>query len=171
MDLALFLVRLVLGLGMAAHGAQKLFGWFGGYGIAGTGGFMETLGFRPGRLFATGAGLCELGAGLLIAGGFLGPVGPAMLILVMTVAALSVHARHGFFAMKDGVEVPTIYASGALLLAFAGPGSLSLDGLLGLQELSTPARAWVAVAAGILGGLLNLALRRPAPVAQPATAS
>ncbi|HEY8370791.1 MAG TPA: DoxX family membrane protein, partial [Thermodesulfobacteriota bacterium] len=63
MDAALLIARLILGLGLAAHGAQKLFGWFGGYGIKGTGGFMETLGFRPGALFAVAAGLGEVGGG------------------------------------------------------------------------------------------------------------
>jgi putative oxidoreductase len=57
LDLGLFLIRLVFGLVLAAHGAQKLFGWFGGYGIAGTGGFLESMGFRPGKMFATAAGL------------------------------------------------------------------------------------------------------------------
>src|SRR5919109_3686243 len=93
----LFVIRLVLGLAMAAHGAQKLFGWFGGHGLAGTGGFLEQqLGFRPGRLFALAAGLGEFGGGLLLALGFLGPVGPAIMIAVMIVAMRTVHVGHGF---------------------------------------------------------------------------
>ena len=68
MDIALLIVRLVIGLGIFAHGAQKLFGWFGGYGLAGTGGFFEGLGFKPGKLFAAGAGLGEVGSGLAGAG-------------------------------------------------------------------------------------------------------
>src|SRR2546428_533738 len=83
---------------LAAHGAQKLFGWFGGYGLAGTGGFFAGLGFRPGVLFALAAGLGELGGGLLTAAGLFGPVGPALIILVMLVAILAVHWPHGFFA-------------------------------------------------------------------------
>ena len=78
MDAGLVVARVVLGLLMASHGAQKLFGWFGGYGIAGTGGFLESLGFRPGRLFARTAGLGEFGGGLLVALGLFGPVGPAL---------------------------------------------------------------------------------------------
>src|SRR5438132_5227391 len=98
LHLGFLLARLVFGLVMAAHGAQKLFGWFGGYGIAGTGGFFESLGFRQGRLCAFGAGLSEFAGGLLVALGFLGPIGPPLIILVMIVAALTVHWRHGLFA-------------------------------------------------------------------------
>src|SRR2546428_9396740 len=86
----LLLARLVIGLVMAAHGAQKLFGWFGGYGIAGTGNFFESIGFRPGRLFAALAGLCAFGGGLLLALGLLRPIGPALILSVMILAALSV---------------------------------------------------------------------------------
>ena len=72
----LLVARMVLGLLIAAHGAQKLFGWFGGYGLAGTGGFFEQLGFRPGRFFAATAGTTEVVGGLLVAFGLLGPIGP-----------------------------------------------------------------------------------------------
>src|SRR5665213_371156 len=78
MDIALplLIVRLVIGLGFASHGAQKLFGWFGGYGLAGTGGFFESIGFKPGKLFAGAAGASELIGGLLLALGLGGPIGP-----------------------------------------------------------------------------------------------
>ena len=91
MDAGLILARLVIGPLMAAHGAQKLFGWFGGYGLTGTGGFFESLGFRPGRLFAATAGAAEMAGGVLVALGLLGPIGPALVVSVMVVAALSVH--------------------------------------------------------------------------------
>jgi putative oxidoreductase len=164
-SLGLLLARLVLGLLMAAHGAQKLFGWFGGHGLAGTGGFFESLGFRPGRTFALAAGLAEFGGGLLLALGLLGPVGPALVVSVMIVAALTVHRTHGLFAMTNGVEVPLLYGAGALALALTGPGAWSLDALLGLESLSTPGIAWTAVALGVLGGFANLLVRRA-----PATA-
>ena len=86
MNEGLLVARLVLGLLMTAHGAQKLFGWFGGYGLTGTAGFFEQIGFRPGRLFATAAALGEVVSGLLVTLGFLGPVGPALMISVMIVA-------------------------------------------------------------------------------------
>src|SRR5438552_8480420 len=99
----LLLARLVFGLVMAAHGAQKVFGWFGGYGIAGTGGFFETIGFRPGRLMAAAAGFGELASGLLVAFGFLGPIGPALMLSVMIVAS-SLHWSKGLFVTTGGVE-------------------------------------------------------------------
>ena len=80
-------LRLATGLILMPHGAQKLFGWFGGYGLAGTAGFFEQLGFRPGRAFAAAAGASEFGGGLLVALGLLGPVGPALVVSVMIVAA------------------------------------------------------------------------------------
>lgn len=166
MDTGILALRLVLGLLMAAHGSQKLFGWFGGHGLAGTGGFFESLGFRPGRFFATVAALSEVGSGLLMAMGFLGPVGPALMVSVMIVGAVSVHAANGLFAMSNGVEVPLLYGIGAAALALTGPGGYSLDALLGLAPFWTPAASWAFLAAGILGGVLNLALRRrPAPAA------
>jgi putative oxidoreductase len=167
MDIGLLVARLVLGLLMAAHGTQKLFGWFGGYGLAGTGGFFESLGFRPGRLFAGAAAVGEVVSGVLVALGLLGPVGPALMLSVMIVAALSVHWPHGLFATTNGIEVTLLYATGAVTLALTGPGRYSLDALAGLLPLWTPAVTAVVLGAGVLGGVANLALRRPAP---PATA-
>jgi len=165
LSLGILIARLVLGLLMAAHGSQKLFGWFGGHGLAGTGGFFESLGFRPGRLFATVAALTEVGSGLLTAVGFLGPVGPALMLSVMIVAAVTVHLPHGVFAASNGIEVPLLYGVGAIALALTGPGLFSLDALVGLTPLWTPALALVALAVGIVGGIGNLAYRRPAPAA------
>src|SRR4029079_1509248 len=85
-NLGLLLVRLAFGTLMAAHGAQKLFGWFGGYGLNGTGQFFAGLGFRPGRTFAFAAGASEAAGGLLVAFGFLHPLGAALIVSVMLVA-------------------------------------------------------------------------------------
>lgn len=159
----LLITRLVFGAVMSAHGAQKLFGWFGGYGLAGTGQFFEQLGFRPGRLFAAAASVTEIVAGILIALGFLGPVGPALMLSVMLVAAITVHLGKGLFAGTNGIEVPLLYSAAAVGLAFTGPGLFSLDALLGLEALSSPAFAALALAAGIVGGIGNVAARRPAP--------
>jgi putative oxidoreductase len=165
MDLGLLVARLVLGLLMAAHGAQKLFGWFGGYGLSGTGGFLESLGFRPGRLFAALAGGTEVASGTLVALGLLGPVGPALMVSVMIVAAVSVHGRNGLFATANGIELPLLYATGALALALTGPGGYSLDGWLGLGTLFAPAVTLAVLILGAVGGVANLALRRPAAAA------
>lgn len=168
MDLGLLVARLVLGPLMAAHGAQKLFGWFGGHGLPGTGGFFESLGFRPGRLFALAAGLGEAGSGILLALGLLGPVGPALMLSVMTVAIVSVHWHNGLFATSNGIELPLLYAAGAVALAFTGPGAYSVDGLLGLTSLWTPVVSLAALVVGLLGGVTNLAFRRT--TAAPAAA-
>src|SRR6266540_6067060 len=98
MNIGLLVLRLVVGLTLAAHGAQKLFGWFGGYGIAGTGQFLEQLGFRPGRLHAAQAGIVEVVGGLFLAAGLLTPAAAAAVVAVMLVAAVSVHVKNGFFA-------------------------------------------------------------------------
>ena len=165
MDSGLLLLRVIIGPLMAAHGSQKLFGWFGGYGLAGTSGFFETIGFRPGRLFATLASGAELVSGLLIATGLAGPIGPALMISVMIVAAMSVHLPNGVFAQNNGIEVPLLYGVAGAALALTGPGRFSLDALLGLTALSAPELAWAALGVGILGGMVNVALRHA-----PATA-
>jgi putative oxidoreductase len=162
MDSGLLLGRTVFGLMMAAHGSQKLFGWLGGHGLAGTAGFFESLGFRPGRLFAATAATAEFAGGLLMAFGLLGPVGPAIVVSVMVVAAITVHWEGGLFAMSNGIEVPLLYAAAATTLALTGPGAWSLDALLGLTSIWTPALALTALGIGILGGLANVALRSTA---------
>lgn len=162
LSLGLLIARLLLGLAMAAHGSQKLLGWFGGYGIKGTAGYLESIGFRPGTFFATTAAVTEVVSGLLIALGLFGPIGPALMLSVMIVAAVSVHLKGGFFASKNGIEVPFLYAAGAITLALTGPGSFSLDALLGLQSFYSPSLAWAALAVGLLAAIGNLMARRPA---------
>ena len=163
LDTGVLIARLVFGLSLSAHGAQKLFGWFGGHGLTASGGFFEQLGFRPGRLFAAIASVTEIVAGLLITFGLLGPVGPALMLSVMIVAAGAVHWPQGFFAATNGIELPLLYATVAIVLALTGPGLLSLDALLGLEALWAPVFASAALTIGVIGGFGNLAARRPAP--------
>jgi putative oxidoreductase len=161
MNFGLLLLRLAVGLTLAAHGSQKLFGWFGGGGIQGTARFFEPLGFVPGRRSAVMAGLAELGGGLLLAVGALTPVAAAAIVGVMTVAIASVHVKNGFFNTQGGYEFPMVLVLAALSTVLAGPGSLSVDALLGLG-FSGPAWAAVALVVGLLGGTIQLAARRRA---------
>jgi putative oxidoreductase len=161
MDAGLVLARLVIGPLMAAHGTQKLFGWFGGYGLTGTAGFFEGLGFRPGRFFAATAAAAEIVSGVLVAFGLFGPIGPALMVSVMVVAAVSVHWPN-VFAQSNGLEVPLLYAAGAAALALTGFGAYSLDAALGFESLWTPALNWGVLGIGVVGGIVNAGLRRPA---------
>jgi putative oxidoreductase len=133
MSIGLLILRLGVGLSLAAHGAQKLFGWFGGYGLAGTGQFFEQLGFRPGRVQAARAGTAELMGGLFLAAGFLTPAAAAAAAAVMLVAAVSVHIEKGFFAHNGGYEYTLVLGGTALALAFAGrqTSSRGVSGVLG----------------------------------------
>jgi putative oxidoreductase len=168
MDAGLLLVRVVFGLVMAAHGAQKVFGWFGGYGLAGTGGFFEQLGFKPGKTFAALAGSTEIASGLLVATGLLGPIGPALMLSVMVVAIATVHLANGLFAQNNGIEVPLLYSTAAAAIALTGYGAYSLDAALGLTSIWSEASTLAVLAAGAIGGVANLALRRPSPAAAAA---
>ena len=162
----LLIVRLVIGALMMGHATQKLFGWLGGYGLRGTAGFFEQLGFRPGIVFAAAASLGELISGLLVALGLFGPVGPALMISVMLVAMLTVHWSNGLFAATNGIEVPLLYATVALGFALAGFGPWSVDALLGIGSVWTPALTLVVLAAGVAGAVATRGLRRH-PVATP----
>lgn len=164
MDLALLIARVAIGLGFAAHGAQKLFGWFGGYGLKNTGEFMVTLGFPQGRLFGAAAAVAETASGVLVAIGLLWPLGPALMIVMMLTAALTVHVKNGFFNMSNGYELPLVYAMSALVLTFTGPGAYSLDRLIGFDRFYDPRIDWIVIAVAVLIGLANSGLRRaPAP--------
>jgi putative oxidoreductase len=129
-DVGLLLLRLGTGGVLAAHGAQKLFGWFGGGGIEGTGQFMESVGYRPGRASATAAGLAEAGGGALLALGLATPAAGAAAAGGMAGAA-AVHLPHGFFAQSGGYEHAASLGLTAASLAVTGPGRLSLDALFG----------------------------------------
>ncbi len=167
MELGLLLLRLTVGLTLAAHGAQKLFGWFGGPGLEVIGKGFEALGFHPGRRHATMAGVVEIGGGLLLALGLLTPVAAAIVFSVMFVAGMSAHVRQGFFITSGGYEYTLVLGVAGLTLAFTGPGLFSLDALLGLP-ISGTAAGIGALLVGLTGGALQLAQRQPAP-AVPAT--
>lgn len=159
-DVGILLVRVLFGMAIAAHGSQKLFGAFGGYGLDGTGRYFETLGFRPGVMFAAMAGLSELVGGLLLALGLFTPVGAVAVLATMCVAMFSVHVKNGFFAANNGIEMPFLFAAAALGVAFTGGGAYALDALLGLRLFAEPYIVGGLVALAIIGVGLTLALRR-----------
>ena len=130
-SLGLALLRIALGLIFVAHGAQKLFGVFGGGGPAGTAGFFGSIGIPAAGIMAWVVGFAEFFGGLSVLFGFLTPVGGALIACVMAVAILSVHLKNGFFASNGGIEFPLILLAAALALVAAGPGRYSVDGARG----------------------------------------
>ena len=160
LDTGLLLLRLLIGLTLAAHGCQKLFGAFGGGGLEGTGRWLESIGFRPARRQAWFAGGTELAGGLALALGLVTPVAAAAIIGVMAVAAIAGHPGKGFFITRGGWEYCLMLAGAAAALAFTGPGALSLDRLVGFAGGGL---LWglFAVALGVAGAAAQLATRRP----------
>lgn len=126
--LGLLIVRLVIGLTMAAHGTQKLFGWFGGYGPRGTGGFFESIGIRPGVALAVMAGLAELAGGLLFAAGLFTELAAALIVLTMLVAIVKVHNK-SYWVTASGSEYNVALIAVAIGIALIGAGEYSIDAL------------------------------------------
>jgi putative oxidoreductase len=150
--LGLLLIRAVLGLTLAAHGAQKLFGSFGGGGPAGTTTFFRSLGFRAPLLMALLAGLGELAGGLLLAFGLLTPLAALIITVVMLNAIGTVHWKKGFFNSAGGYEFNLAILTAALAITAIGPGRYSLDDALGLAE--TISGPWWALAVAGLAALV-----------------
>ena len=127
MELALLVLRVVVGALFFGHGTQKLFGWFGGHGPAGTGQFFESIGMKPGRAMAYAAGAAEAIGGLLIAFGLFMPAAAAMIISVMAVAIWTVHRTNGLWVTDNGYEYPLVLIAVAFAFAGIGAGEWSLD--------------------------------------------
>lgn len=126
----LLVIRLVFGLTFAGHGSQKLFGWFGGHGIAGTGGFFDSLGIKPGKPMAVLAGLGELGGGLLFALGLLTPLASLAIVVTMLVAIVTVAGKNGYWVTAGGSEYNWAIIAVAVGVALTGPGAYALDALI-----------------------------------------
>jgi putative oxidoreductase len=152
MDLALLVLRLVVGLLFAGHGAQKLFGAFGGGGLDGTAGMFDSIGLRPGWVHARAAGTAEFAGGLLIALGLFTPFAAAALIAVMTAAVITVHAPNGIWNTNQGYEFNLVMAAVVFALAGIGAGSWSLDNAFGF-DLHGVSWAIGALVVGLIGGI------------------
>lgn len=155
----LLVLRLTVGLTLAAHGVQKLFGWFGGPGLDGTGRGLEALGFFPGRRHAFAAGLVEAIAGLMLAAGFVTPLAATITLSVMIVAAVTVHLPHGFFITSNGFEYTMVLGVAGWTLAFTGPGDWSVDAMVDLRLHGTVVGV-VALGGAVSGAGLQLLQRR-----------
>ncbi|MDJ1137355.1 DoxX family protein [Streptomyces iconiensis] len=148
-DVGLLVLRLAVGLILAAHGAQKLFGWFGGGGIEGTVGFFTSVGYPSGKTMAVVAGLTETFGGLALVLGLLAPLAGAAVFGTM-LNALAVKWGGGFFA-PDGVEYELLFIGGAAALTLMGPGRLAVDRLLPVLRTH---RLLHGVAALLLGAVV-----------------
>lgn len=169
LDIALLVVRLVLGLFLVVHGYNKV---FGGGGLAGTARWFGSIGMRWPAVQARLAAMTEIGAGLLVAAGLLTPIGAAGMIGLMTVASYAAH-RGNFFVFKDGWEYTATIAVVAWAVAAIGPGDLSLDHAIGLDWTAWDGWVGAVIAAvlGLGGGVAQLALcYRPQPAAAPSPA-
>ena len=160
METGLLLMRVVLGGIIAVHGAQKLFGWFGGHGISGTAGWLEMMGMRPARAHAAMNGLAEFGGGALLVLGLLTPLGAAAIVGVMFVAIATVHWKNGFFNTNGGYEFNLLIIAAALALAFTGPGTISIDHLAG-WNLAGPEWGLAALGLSVVAAGSVLAMRKP----------
>ncbi|NDJ88152.1 MULTISPECIES: DoxX family protein [Mycolicibacter] len=161
-DVALLILRLVLGLTMAAHGFNK---FFGGGRIAGTARWFESIGMKYGRFQALTAATAEIAAGLGLAAGLFTPIAAAGFVALMAVAVWTVHRSNGFFVLTNGWEYNLVLATGAVTVAMIGPGYLSLDHQIFCRcwQNGWPG-LWISVGLGLAGAIGQLALfyRQPA---------
>jgi putative oxidoreductase len=162
-DIGLLVLRVVVGLTMAAHGYQK---FFSGGRISGTGRWFDSIGMRPGRIHALAAAATEVGAGLLLALGLLTSLAGAAFVALMLVAAYTVHRANGFFSVRSGWEYNLVLATVGAAVGITGPGAYSLDHLAGLTTVfSGLPGLLIAVGGGLVAGMAQLLLfyRPPAP--------
>jgi putative oxidoreductase len=159
MDIALLLLRVIVGLLVAGHGSGKLFGWFMGPGLAGFTGWTDSMGLRPARFWAVLGGLAEYGGGMLLVLGLFGPLGSLGIAASMLTAIAKAHWPR-IWVTENGMELPLTNLAAAAVVGIAGPGVYSLDALLGTALPGSVAIAALALTlAGVVAGLV--VSRRP----------
>lgn len=156
-DAGLFVLRTVVGGLLAGHGAQKLFGAFGGGGVGGTAEAFESMGLRPGKATAPLAGAAELGGGVLLAAGLFTPFAASAISGSMVGAIAAVHAPNGPWVTEGGWEYNAVLIAAVTTLSLAGPGALSLDRALDVERRGLR-WALAQLAAAVAGGLGTVAL-------------
>src|SRR3954447_11920282 len=129
-NLGLLIIRLVVGILFIGHGAQKLFGWFGGFGLKGTGGWFESIGMKPGITMALFAGLSELAGGILFSLGLLTPLAAILIAGTMVMAIIKVHGSNGLWATSNGYEYNLTLLAVTIGVALIGPGQYAIDTFL-----------------------------------------
>ncbi len=159
-DAGLLLLRVLVGVGLSLHGFQKLFGWFGGGGLTGTASWFRSLGFGDGKVAAVLAGTSEVAGGLGLALGLLTPFASVAVIGTMTVAALVNNADNGFWSVRKGWELNGYLIAVAWALATIGPGSWSLDAMLGIHVAGI-GPGLLALVVGVGLGWTRWSTRRP----------
>jgi putative oxidoreductase len=169
MKLGLAALRVIVGGLFMGHGLQKLAGWFRGHGLEATGAAFESMGLRPGKVHAAGAGVSETLGGALTAAGLLTPLGASLLSGTMITAIRKVHAPKGPWVAEGGYEYNLVLLAVVFAITDAGPGEWSLDEALGMRRWG-PAWAIAQLAAGAIGSSVTLAVaeRQPPPAASHA---
>jgi len=168
-DIGLLIVRLAVGLTFAAHGAQKVLGWWAGPGFAGWTGAITRMGLRPAPLWAALSAGVELLGGVLLALGFLTPIAAALVVAQSVYIVLRVHLPRGFWNKNGGIEFPLQLLAGALLIVATGPGAIAIDPAVGLEFGVWWRVAFLVVA--VIGALAAMAIARPLPQPLPGTSS
>lgn len=163
-NVGMLALRTTTGALMAGHGAQKLFGWFGGYGLTGTSGWIESLNLKPGKPWAVAAGASEFGGGVLTTLGFLNPLGPLGIIGSMAMAAATAHKGKPIWVTSGGAELPLTNIAVAVAVALSDPGEYTLDKALGIR---VPRWTFLPGLAATLGVVAYAATRKSEP-AEPA---
>lgn len=159
MNLGLLVIRAAVGLLLAGHGSQKLFGAFGGHGPGGTGAAFEPMGLRPGRRMAVLAGVSEIAGGSLLAAGLVTPLGAALLSAVMLTAIGTAHRGRGLWITEGGFEYNLVLIAAAFGVTATGPGKWSFDRAVGL-DLAGVRWALAALAVGAIGAICAIAFAR-----------